>query len=170
MRISIRVLAGAATVLAMSIALPAVSQPASQGLALDSSAPMEIGADGGGGFNAAACTTSLNGNAQVTQGRARIVGRTIVAYHRRQGGSCGDVDRIEVDKDVFYITPDGTVRADHAVYDVTTSTAVFTGQVVVVRGQDVATGSKLTINTKTNDTTMEGPVRGLITPPAKPAA
>ena len=41
---------------------------------------------------------------------------------------------------------------------------------VAVRGKDdVATGSKLTVDLKTNDSVMEGPVRALIVPQQKPA-
>jgi lipopolysaccharide export system protein LptA len=31
-------------------------------------------------------------------------------------GGCGDVDHVEADGDVYFVTPEQTVRGDHAVY------------------------------------------------------
>ena len=60
--------------------------------------------------------------------------------------------------------PDQKVRADNADYDVTKEVAVFTGNVVAVRGQDVITSQSLTVNLETSAADSSGPFRGVFYP------
>jgi lipopolysaccharide export system protein LptA len=136
----------------------------------NSSAPVDISADEQEVINSQ-CKTIFRGAVEVLQDKARMRAATMTVYNRRKvagkaaatpGGNadCGDVDRVEADGNVFYVTPEQTVRGDHAVYDYATDTVVVTGDVVAVQGQDVARGDRMTIKTKTNDVKMESNATG----------
>jgi lipopolysaccharide export system protein LptA len=143
---------------------------AQQSGATDSSAPVDISADEQEVITSQ-CKTIFRGSVEVLQDRARMRAATMTVYNRRKtpgktssgpGGNddCGDVDHVEADGNVFYVTPEQTVRGDHAVYDYATDTIVVTGDVVAVQGQDVARGDRMTIKTKTNDVKMESNATG----------
>jgi lipopolysaccharide export system protein LptA len=136
----------------------------------DSSAPVDISADEQEVITSQ-CKTIFRGSVEVLQDKARMRASTMTVYNRRKtpgkassapGGNndCGDVDHVEADGNVFYVTPEQTVRGDHAVYDYATDTIVVTGDVVAVQGQDVARGDRMTIKTKTNDVKMESNATG----------
>jgi len=143
----------------------AMAQTASRG---DSSAPVDISADEQEVINSQ-CKTIFRGAVEVLQDKARMRANVMTVYNRRKAAGkasptgnadCGDVDRVEADGNVFYVTPEQTVRGDHAVYDYGTDTIVVTGDVVAVQGQDVARGDRMTIKTKTNDVKMESNATG----------
>ena len=151
------------------VASPAAAQTAS-GSANNSSAPVDISADEQEVITSQ-CKTIFRGAVEVLQDKARMRAAVMTVYNRRKtpgrastapGGNndCGDVDRVEADGNVFYVTPEQTVRGDHAVYDYATDTVVVTGVVVAVQGQDVARGDRMTIKTKTNDVKMESNATG----------
>ena len=135
---------------------PALAQQASGGGGNDSSAPVDIAADQSEVINSQ-CKTIFRGNVEVLQDKARMRASMMTVYNRRKapggGGSkppgpggnndCGDVDRVEAEGNVFYVTPEQTVRGDHAVYDYASDTIVVTGDVVAVQGQDVARGDRI---------------------------
>lgn len=135
----------------------------------NSSAPVDISADEQEVINSQ-CKTIFRGAVEVLQDKARMRASTMTVYNRRKtpgkntsptgNADCGDVDRVEADGNVFYVTPEQTVRGDHAVYDYATDTIVVTGDVVAVQGQDVARGDRMTIKTKTNDVKMESNATG----------
>jgi lipopolysaccharide export system protein LptA len=135
----------------------------------NSSAPVDISADEQEVINSQ-CKTIFRGAVEVLQDKARMRASTMTVYNRRKtagkttsptgNNDCGDVDRVEADGNVFYVTPEQTVRGDHAVYDYATDTVVVTGDVVAVQGQDVARGDRMTIKTKTNDVKMESNATG----------
>lgn len=138
----------------------------------NSSAPVDISADEQEVINSQ-CKTIFRGSVEVLQDQARMRAATMTVYNRRptpgkappapsQSGAnaCGDVDRVEADGNVFYVTPEQTVRGDHAVYDYASDTIVVTGDVVAIKGQDVARGDRMTIKTKTNDVKMESNATG----------
>ncbi|KRA65770.1 organic solvent tolerance protein OstA [Caulobacter sp. Root655] len=144
------------------------------GSANNSSAPVDISADEQEVITSQ-CKTIFRGAVEVLQDKARMRANVMTVYNRRKtpgktssnspgapGGNndCGDVDRVEADGNVFYVTPEQTVRGDHAVYDYGTDTVVVTGDVVAVQGQDVARGDRMTIKTKTNDVKMESNATG----------
>jgi lipopolysaccharide export system protein LptA len=130
----------------------------------DPNAPLDISASESGVFNNENCTSVWKGSVRVVQGRARLMSQTMTTRAPKRAGKCGDTNKLELERNVFYVTPDAVVRADHALYDRDADTVLFTGDVIVTRGKDVSTGTKLTVNLKTNDTTMEGPVRAFIQP------
>ena len=64
------------------------------------------------------------------------------------------------DGNVFYVTPDQNARGDHAVYSQSRDEVVITGNVIVVQGNDVARGDKLTLSISTRDAKMESDATG----------
>ncbi len=135
----------------------------------NSSAPVDISADEQEVITSQ-CTTIFRGAVEVLQDKARMRANVMTVYNRRKtpgktsspGGNndCGDVDRVEADGNVFYVTAEQTVRGDHAVYTYDNDTIIVTGDVVAVQGQDVARGDRMTIKTKTNDVKMESNATG----------
>ncbi len=106
------------------------------------------------------CLAILTGAAEVLQGTARLRADTISIYTKPKGAdasgepSCGGTERIVADGRVYYVTPDSHVRGDHAVYTAASDEIVVTGDVIVVRGDDVERGTKLTIKVSTKEATM----------------
>ncbi|MBC7666937.1 MAG: organic solvent tolerance protein OstA [Gemmatimonadaceae bacterium] len=160
------------------IALSLAGTSLSGGVALaqvgsnSSSAPVDISADEQEVITSQ-CKTIFRGSVEVLQDKSRMRAATMTVFNRRKtpgktstgpgpGGNadCGDVDHVVADGNVFYVTPEQTVRGDHAVYDYATDTIVVTGDVVAVQGQDVARGDRMTIKTKTNDVKMESNATG----------
>ena len=164
--IALSLLSGPALLVGFGGAAMAQTPAASGG---NSSAPVDISADEQEVINSQ-CKTIFRGAVEVLQDKARMRASTMTVYNRRKtpgkttsptgNNDCGDVDRVEADGNVFYVTPEQTVRGDHAVYDYATDTVVVTGDVVAVQGQDVARGDRMTIKTKTNDVKMESNATG----------
>lgn len=151
-----------------SSAPPQPAQNSQQQFRLDPNEPVDLKSDGSETQNGG-CTLVLTGHVQVTQKQARLVGHSAIAVMPKKGNGCGDLAKVDVDKDVYYVTPDATVRADHALYDLGADKVTFTGSVVLLRGKDVGTGNRLVMDMKTNDYTLDGPVHAVLTPTAKPA-
>lgn len=147
--------------------LAAAASPAfAQQRSFDPNAPLDIATQEQLAFDAQACTAKLTGDFQITQDRMRLLGRSLTARSPKRGGECRntDINRVEVDQNVFYVTPTERVRADHAVYDLQTDTVTFTGGVIVVRGENVSASERLVINLRTNDFTLSGGVRAVLYP------
>ena len=136
-------------------------------VANDSSAPVDISADEQEVINSQ-CRQIFRGNVEMLQDKSRLRAAVVNVYTKRkpatqgQGGQggCGEVDHVEADGDVYFVTPEQTVRGDHAVYTYYNDIVVITGNVIVVRDQDVARGDKMTVNTKTNDVKLESNAKG----------
>ncbi|WP_421740020.1 LptA/OstA family protein [Caulobacter sp.] len=133
-------------------------------IANDSSAPVDISADQQENINSQ-CRTIFSGNVEMLQDKSRMRASVVNAYSKRKPGqsgsnACGDVDHIEADGDVYFVNQTQTVRGDHAVYTYANDTIVITGNVIVLRGQDVARGDRMTVNTKTNDVKLESNTKG----------
>ncbi|MEM7663258.1 MAG: LptA/OstA family protein [Pseudomonadota bacterium] len=87
------------------------------------------------------------------------------------GGGFTSPDTMIAEGDVFYVTPDLRARGDKGVYTADTDTVVFTGNVIVSRGEDIAQGECLTLRISAGQSTLgcaiDGSgerVRTLITP------
>lgn len=131
-------------------------------VASDSSAPVDISADEQEVINSQ-CRQIFRGNVEMLQDKSRLRASVVNVYTKRKAGAqggCGEVDHVEADGDVFFVTPEQTVRGDHAVYTYYNDIVVITGNVIVVRDQDVARGDKMTVNTKTNDVKLESNAKG----------
>jgi lipopolysaccharide export system protein LptA len=128
------------------------------------------------------CVATWRGAAEAVQGDARLRADTITAYSAPKGvgadghAVCGGTERIVADGHVYYVTPQQHARGDHAIYTTATDLIVMTGNVIVVQGNDVARGEKLTIKVSDKVATMEpgvdgagkpGRVRGVFYPEKK---
>jgi lipopolysaccharide export system protein LptA len=131
-----------------------------------SGAPIDITADEAEVVNSK-CLAIWRGAAEALQGDSRLRANTISVFSVPRGvgaggqASCGGTDRIVADGQVFYVTPTQNARADHAVYSQSADQIVLTGNVIIVQGNDVARGDKLTIQVTTKEARMESKVTGL---------
>lgn len=123
------------------------------------------------------CLANWSGNAEALQDTSRLRANSLKIYNRPMGASsgqaCGQLDRMEADGQVYYVTPTQVVKADHAIYTAGDTTIVMTGDVVAAQGKNVIAGSRLMINTNTGVATMatgasgrgvKGRVRGVLYP------
>ncbi|WP_313574380.1 LptA/OstA family protein [Brevundimonas sp.] len=140
----------AGAVLLTALALPAVSgaQNTSAGRGDASRQPVQYGADSGeytpDGF-------SLRGRAEVTQGSNRLRASAIRGFTAN-----GDLTRIEATGEVYFVTPDQSMKGDRAVYTLNDGNVVVTGDVILTQGKSVLTGNRLVYNVRTETARIEG--------------
>ncbi|MBU1385446.1 MAG: LPS ABC transporter substrate-binding protein LptA [Alphaproteobacteria bacterium] len=111
--------------------------------------PIGYGADTGELTNTA---VSLRGRAEITQGDTRLRANAIEGARDASGG----LTRIEATGEVYYVTPNETIRGDRAVYTVSNATVVVTGDVILTQGQNVLTGGSLSYNVDTGQARIQG--------------
>lgn len=70
------------------------------------------------------------------------------------GAGMGQVERIEAEGPVYYVTPTQRAKGDHATYLASSDTITMTGNVILVQDRNVATGDKLVIEQKTGHSTL----------------
>lgn len=150
---NVRLLVAAAALLGLSGVAPAGQSHAQVAPDRDTSnLPIMVGADVGEmsdtGF-------TLRGRAEILQGDNRL--RADAIEGRRVGGS---VTQVTASGDVYYVTPDQTIRGDRAVYDVSTATIVVTGDVILTEGKNVLTGGRLSYNVDTGEARIGGAPAG----------
>ena len=109
---------------------------------------VSYGADAG---EATPNSLSLRGRAEVVQGQNRLRADVISG-----SGVNSEIDRIEASGNVYFVTPEQTIRGDRAVFTLSDNEVVVTGDVIVTQGQNVMTGGRLTYNTATQAVTMAG--------------
>jgi lipopolysaccharide export system protein LptA len=147
-------------VLAAAAATPAPAQ-----VDTNSKSPIDLASDRMEVINAR-CEAILRGAAEATQEQSRLRADTLTVFSRIKGSwpngqpTCGGVERIVAEGHVYYVAPNQNARGDHAVYFQDSDQIVITGDVIVVRGDDVARGDKLTINVSTREAQMESNVTG----------
>jgi lipopolysaccharide export system protein LptA len=76
------------------------------------------------------------------------------------GKNWGDVQRMEAEGNVFFVSPQQRARGDHAVYSLDTGDLVMTGEVIVAQGESVVKGDKLIIEVKSGHATMVSAAKG----------
>lgn len=150
------------TFVAIAAALGASLLPATSGAQSgqnNANAPVQYGADAGeytpDGF-------ALRGRAEVTQGTNRLRADSIRGFT-----TGGDLNRIEANGNVYFVTPDQSMRGDRAVYNMNDGTVVVTGDVILTQGQNVLTGGRLVYNVRTETARIESAgarVRGVFYP------
>ncbi|WP_312146607.1 LptA/OstA family protein [Brevundimonas sp.] len=152
-------IAGAALLLALTV--PATSG-AQSARADASKQPVQYGADGGeytpNGF-------ALRGRAELTQGGNRLRADAITGATAN-----GDLSRVEAVGNVYFVTPDQSMRGDRAVYTLGNAEVVVTGDVILTQGKNVLTGNRLVYNVRTETARMEGGngrVQGVFYPQGK---
>ncbi len=87
------------------------------------------------------------------------------------GGFPGAISRIDAQGSVFFSTPSETAEGDTGVYDVGGGTITLVGGVILTRGKNVLSGSRLELSLATGRSRLysdgvdgEGRVRGLFVP------
>lgn len=102
----------------------------------------------------------LIGRAELIQAENRLRANNIDLFFmpNAQGGAGGggDVREIVAVGDVYFVTPTQVVRGDRAVYTAASDTIVVTGDVILTQGENVMTGSQLTVQVGTSRATMDG--------------
>ena len=165
---------------------PSLAVALALALAAPGAAPAQIAPAGHGPVDVTAdqlevqqgqCLANWTGNAEALQDTSRLRADSLKIFNRQLSGgggqSCGQLDRMEADGQVYYVTPTQVVKADHAVYTASDTTIVMTGDVVSAQGKNVIAGSRLIINTNSGVATMatgvtgrgaKGRVRGVLFP------
>lgn len=151
-----RTLSIAATVVAL-LALPTMGD--AQTRPSNSDQPISFGADAG---EYVGNTVTLRGRAELIQGENRLRADSV------SGLNTSGESRIEAAGNVYFVTPDQTIRGDRAVYTTADDMIVVTGDVILTQGQNVLTGSRLTYNVRTQSARIEaggqGRIRGVFYP------
>lgn len=146
---------GWAALAAASVLLGAGSAAAQ----LDPRAPIDITADSSEVIQSQ-CQSTWSGAVEALQGRTRLRAESVRIYSAKKGDGCGASDRMEAEGQVYFVTPERTVRADSAVYSFTSQTITLSGGVIVVQGKSVVRGDRLVINTRTGQAQMSSNVTG----------
>lgn len=131
----------------------ALPQPSSA-QALDRDKPIAFGANE---LTRTETRVLMRGAAEFTQGETRLRANAAEAYVLN-----GTLTRVEASGDVFFVTVDQTVRADRATYTPESDLIILTGDVILVQGENVLTGGRLTYNTRTEAARMEGGADGRV--------
>ncbi|MBO9546166.1 LptA/OstA family protein [Caulobacter sp.] len=156
------------TAAAMTALILASAAGAASAQVGDSSAPIDVSADQQETINSK-CITIFRGNVEILQNRSRLRARQVTVYSARKStadnaNACGNAQRMEAEGSVYLVSDQQQARGDRAVYTFDNNIAVVTGDVVLVKGKDVARGDKLTVNTKTNDAKLESNSTGRAAP------
>ena len=152
-----RISSVAAVALAMAL-IPAAGE--AQSPVNSSDAPISFGADSG---EYVGNTVTLRGRAELIQGQNRLRADSV------SGLSQTGESRIQASGNVYFVTPEQTIRGDSAVYTTADDMIVVTGDVILTQGQNVLTGSRLTYNVRTQTARIEaggqgGRIRGVFYP------
>lgn len=99
-------------------------------------------------------TLTLRGPAELVQGNRRFRADLISGFSQ-----AGD-SRLEATGNVYFVTPDQTIRGDRATYDTGSGVIVMTGDVILTQGENVVTGGRLTYNIETESARIDGPGQG----------
>jgi lipopolysaccharide export system protein LptA len=126
---------------------------------LDPGAPIDITADSSEVVNSQ-CLSTWSGSVEALQARTRLRAETVRLFARKSGDKCGASDRMEAHGQVYFVTPERTVRADDAVYTFASESIVLTGNVIVVQGKSVVRGDRMVINTSTGQANMTSNSKG----------
>ena len=134
-------------------------------IAPEGKGPVDITADQLTGHNKD-CEAIYTGNAEALQGTSRLRANEMDFFNKKlpnphpganadANPTCGELDSMVADGNVFYVTPERVVKGDHAIYTADNTTIVMTGaEVIATQGKNVVSGTKLTINTTTGLATM----------------
>ena len=155
-KVSARPLA-AGLVAAAAFGLPALAQLSAQG------GPIRVNADNSSVLERERRVVVV-GNVDIVQGDARLRADTVTLYYSGTdsggqtgiGGSFGDIESMTAEGEVFYVTPDLKARGDHGVYNALADTITLTGEVVLIRGEDVARGNELVLNVSEGRSQLRG--------------
>jgi lipopolysaccharide export system protein LptA len=119
----------------------------------------------------------LSGDVDVVQGDARMRSDTLTLFFDRSanapavgptGVGAGDIQRMIAEGQVYYVRPQQEARGDRAVYETSTDSVTFTGNVVIASDTNVIRGETLVVQVGTGRTTLQpgsrGRVQGVLRP------
>ncbi|MEL7540333.1 MAG: LptA/OstA family protein [Pseudomonadota bacterium] len=104
-------------------------------------------------------------NVDITQGTARLRADIVTIEYGGAGGTTattglgsnfGDIRTMTARGNVFYVTPDLKANGDLGVYVASADTITLTGDITLVRGEDVAKGDRLVMELAAGKTTLDG--------------
>jgi lipopolysaccharide export system protein LptA len=118
----------------------------------------------------------LSGDVDIVQGDARLRSDRLTLFFERSantsagptGVGAGDIQRMIAEGQVYYVRPQQEARGDRAVYETSTDSVTFTGNVVVASDTNVIRGETLVVQVGTGRTTLNpgsrGRVQGVLRP------
>lgn len=103
-------------------------------------------------------------NVDITQGTARLRADIVTIEYggggdtttTGLGSNFGDIRTLTARGNVFYVTPDLKANGNLGVYVASTDTITLTGDIILVRGEDVAKGERLVMELAAGKTTLDG--------------
>lgn len=167
---------------AILLAASAAAQPPTTSAGIQGNEPLDISSQNFE-FENSQCRATYIGEVEMVQGQQRIRSPRVDAFYSRRpsttGGapSCsGEVERIEAAGPVYFVSPEQSARGNRGVYTASDETLVLTGDVVLTQGQNVMTGARAVMNTRTRDARVEsgpsaqsnGRVRSVLFPESQP--
>ncbi len=84
------------------------------------------------------------------------------------GGGFGSIETMLAEGNVYYVTPDLKARGDKGAYSQDSDVIILTGNVVISRGSDIATGDCLRMKVETGESTLGCKVPGQTGPRQRP--
>ncbi|MDX2235832.1 MAG: LptA/OstA family protein [Hyphomonadaceae bacterium] len=105
----------------------------------------------------------LTGNVDVVQSDSRLQSDKLTLFFKPTTGGgggeagaigTGDIERIIAEGQVYYVRPEQKARGDRAVYDVSSDSVTFTGNVVVASTENVIRGETLVLEISGGRTTI----------------
>ena len=137
-------------------ALPASAQVSGEG------GPIRVNADRSEVSEKQRQVVLIN-NVDIMQGDARLRANRVVINYSGSGdtqtsglGGFGDISSMDAVGEVFYVTPEIKATGDKGVYVAAEDTITLTGNVVLIRGEDVATGERLVMQLSEGRTVLDG--------------
>ena len=117
-------------------------------------------------------TQTITGRVEVMQDDARLRADKVVITRQAgpNGKGFGEVVTIVASGNVYYVTPDSTMKGEQAVYTKATDDMVLTGDVILTQNQNVTTGTRLVYDLTQKTTTFDagtGRVKAIIYPDKK---
>jgi lipopolysaccharide export system protein LptA len=117
-------------------------------------------------------TQTITGRVEVMQDDARLRADKVVITRQAgpNGKGFGEVISIVASGNVYYVTPDSTMKGEQAVYTKATDEMVLTGDVILTQNQNVTTGTRLVYNLTQKTTAFDagtGRVKAIIYPDKK---
>jgi lipopolysaccharide export system protein LptA len=161
MRLAHSLICLAAFAVAASAGLPAAAQEKASkmnGLALSNDKPIQIESDNLE-LRDQEKRALFDGNVKVVQGTMTLTAQHMIVYYKGKGNSLaaggGDIDKIDVNDQVTLVSGTQTARGDIGSFDMRSEVLTLSGKsVVLVDGQNVLTGCKLTVQMKNGQANM----------------
>lgn len=134
----------------------------------DSSLPVEVTAENLR-VDQSDGTAVFSGNVVIGQGDMRITaGEVRVRYAQGTGGGQGQVERLEATGGVTLVSGAEAAEAREAIYTISSSTIVMSGDVILTQGQNALSAGRLTVDLKNGTGVMEGGVKTILQTGSRP--